>query len=292
MRRKIFICFFVVLLMTTLVAPAFASSVDRGDGSGSDSPAIPIDYIEFLDGSYSGAIADWPNNFGKDAIDVSCVYDFVAFRCYRSNTGSSAGQFSTSVYSGDASSVRLFCSDIFLAPSLVFELNDDSEGNVVFETVTITGSYVLPYESGDAYALSHTSFSKSFSVNSSEVDLFALLKEAGNTGDILPNDDLWLQDVSITISFSFLDSLVARYFNVVASNSRFDNDFEDWFIAYRFASTGDVVVDSELPGMFDWLLDSINAFLDFEIAPDLSLNKLFFIVLVIIVLVAFIKILS
>lgn len=292
MRRKIFICFFVVLLMTTLVVPAFASSNGGTTGLPSDIPAVPIDYFELLNGSFKGDIVDWPNNYGRNASDVVCIYPSVNFRCYRTATASNAGLFSTVVYPGDASSARLFCSNIYLANSLTFELNDDGFEHVRFGTVSITGSYHLPYKSGDSYALSSTSFSMSFNVNARSVDLFALIKEAGYTGDVLPNGVLWIQDLSIVFDFVFDDPSADHFFNVVVSNSSWSNPSEHWFSAYRFTSTSPPVADTNQPGMFDWLLDSVNSFLNFEIAPNFSLNKIFFIVLVIGVLLWFITLVS
>lgn len=291
MRRKIFICFFVVLLMTTLVVPAFASSNEGSSFLPSDIPAVPIDYIELLNGEFKGDIIDWPNNFGRNASDVVCTYPSISFRCYRDYTTTNAGIFSTLVYPGDASSVRLFCSNIFLSDSLTFELSDDDFEHICFGSISITGSYHLPYKSGDAYALSSTSFSKTFNINGRFADLFSLIKAAAQCGDILPNDVLWLQNVVITFDFLFDDSDADHFFNVVVSNGRWDNPYVNWFNAYRFTSAAPPVADSDMPGLFDWLLESVNAFLNFEIAPDFSLNKIFFIILVIGVLLWFITLL-
>lgn len=295
MRRKIFICFFVVLLMTTMVVPAFASSDAAMSYTSSDSPAIPIDYIELLDGTHMGAIADWPNNFGKGTSQtgVFCSYPFAEFVCYRSKVASSGGIFDTNVYTGDTSAVRLFCSNIFLVDSVFFELNDYDLENVTFSNVSVSGSYHLPYKDNKGgYAISSTSFSENYTLNSDRVDIIALLKQAAHTGDVLPNGCLWFQDVTITFSFFYDDPDLPRCFNVSVSNSKFFNGVEYWFNAYKLKYTVSSTPAPELPSMFDWLLDSVNAFLNFEIAPNFTLNKLFFIVLVIGVLLWFIALLT
>jgi hypothetical protein len=277
--------------MTTLVVPAFASS-SGGELSGRDLPGVPIDYMELLNGSYAGSVADWPNNYGKWGDSVDCTYPFAGFICSRLRQDSLKGNFSTQVYPhASCSKVRLFSSNIYLMPACSFKLHDDGYQNVVFTDVTITGNYVLPYPSNGSYALSHTSFSKSFSFNTREIDLVSCIKSAAQTGDILPNDILWIQDLSITFSFYF-DQPDAPYFTVDVGNCWFANLQERWFSSYKFTPSNSPDEETVQFNLFDWLLDSVNAFLDFEIAPNFSLNKLFFITLVVGVLLWFIRLMG
>ena len=118
MRRKIFICFFVVLLMTTMVVPAFASST--GGSADVVSSGVIIDYVKVNSGPSSGSVVEWPNNYyasggnsstvNTDALSAICEY---------------SGTFDTTIYPGSARSLGLFISDMFWTEDLHFSVDDD-----------------------------------------------------------------------------------------------------------------------------------------------------------------------
>lgn len=288
MPRKIFICFFVVLLMTTMVVPAFASSPAGDTTAKVHSPAVVIDYIRYLNGANAGAICDWPNNFSAGGSLTGAIgNDVFNFASYYSD-----GRFFTTIRPFDCSYVRLFCSSYFWAEDQHFII-DCGQSDVVFSSVSISGKFVYFSSVNGQYFMRTESFSNRASVYADTIYVDDLIGAA-------ISDFSWsgpapyLQDVVIEFSFYNSDpNYDPEIRTVIASSSSPSSYFEGWFNYQQLPSSGSggsggVVEDV---GMFDWLLDSVNAFLNFEIAPEFSLNRIFLIVLVIGVLLWFITLL-
>lgn len=284
MLKRVFICFFVVLLLTTMVAPAFATSVTP-PSSNSDKPGVEIDYIKLLNGSSAGAVGDWPNNSGGAAYDyvLGSYSDLFGFEC-RNDSSS----FNTTIYPGSASSVELYCSNLFWSEGTRFTISDDGYDSFVITSVSISGVRNEVFINGDSYNIVPYSFSGTFAVNSHDVDLAYLIRKV--VGDIEAYGDLvFLQDVKISFSFYSTDPdvPVGLYFSV--NRALRNNYFVIWF---RMHALSVEVHNTEVPGLFDWLLDSVNAFLNFELVPGITINRGFYIVVVIGLLVCFFKFFS
>ena len=287
MVRKIFICFFVVLLLTTMVVPAFATS-SGGSGFVVD-PAIRIDYVRMENGSTSGSIVDWPNNYSSLFSSSVLVGSSVAsFDCYlRDNIQE------TYFFPASASQITLFCSDIFLLSDSVFSVDDDGLGHVRFSSLTITGLVNQLSSSSGAYDIASTLFSDTFSLaGARSVDIADSMRHAvAGAVSTVDQNDCWLSNVQISLSFFYDDPDASPMIHFSVSQASSDTSFKSWFnssdLTFVFNET---VVN--MPGMFDWLRDSVESFFELEIAPGFSINKLFYVVLVIAVLLAVVKLMT
>lgn len=287
MLKKIFICFFVVFLLTTMVVPAFASS-SGGSGSGYISPGVVISNVKVLNGSHSGSVLDWPNNYAStDGRDVIVDTAELGFEC--SNNGT---EFSTYVYPGSATSLQINIADMFWTPNLSFSIDNDDFYSVVLTSVSVSGTIITchPSSGSGAYLLGAGFFSNTFSVNSTSCSLSKLIRDA--VGDIYNYGDIvFLQNVRITLNFYNDDPDTSSCMVVRVSEAEYSDYFTAWFDSCNLMKT--VIYQSNHPeNIFKWLLDSVNAFLEFELIPGFTLNKIFYIAVVIGVLLWALKALS
>lgn len=283
MRRKIFICFFVLLLMTTMVVPVFATSAGGNTSAAVSRPAVVVDYIRYLDGSDAGAVCDWPNNYSIDGASVyGNIDDIFMFDC--SYTGS---VFSTTFYPGNCTYVSFFCADYFWTDEQHF-LIDDGGSDVVFSNVSITGNFAYMEAVNGRYMMRSKPFSTRVSVYGSEVYVDDLIGQAIADFDFR-GDYAYLQDVTVTVTFYQNDTSVTPRFRTAIGSTSVSNLLNSWI--YYQAIPFQIVEGGTDVNMFDWLLDSVNAFLNLEIAPGFSLNRIFYIVLVVGVLLWFITLL-
>lgn len=287
MVRKIFICFFVVLLLTTMVVPAFATS-SGGPGVYAQ-PAIRIDSVKMLDGSTSGSVIDWPNNyFAASGSSVIVDSSVASFNCLLSNK-----ILETYFYPGSVSKISLRISDVFMMSDTVFSVDDDNLEHVYFTSLSISGYVNQLSSSSGAYEISSSYFSETVNFGSSRsVDIAdAIRRVVAGVNPSVDQYDCWLSNVQVGLSYYYddLDATPMIHFSVSQASS--DVSFKSWFnssdLTFVFNET---VV--EMPGMFDWLRDSVESFFELEIAPGFSLNGLFYIVLVIAVLLAVVKLMT
>lgn len=291
MVRKIFICFFVVLLLTTMVVPAFASSM--GGGGANFYSSFPISSVQFLDGSYAGTRLDWPNNVFKNAGSPTvCTYldgsaQIARFYCFMEDDYIQTA-FSLPL---DCSSVSVYCDSVILTPDSELYLTNDEVDQIDYENVTVSGYFQLVDLSNGEYVSTAQYFSESFSLSGSsmsQVDLVHYLVSA--VGPVFGGNVFALfTDLRFTIDFSntLPDNVPMLLFK--SSWSANSSLIPSWFNSQDLA----VEVDSgEFPGLFDWLLNSVNAFFNLEIFPGIRLNSLFYVVLVIAVLLAVAKLMT
>lgn len=284
MRRKIFICFFVVLLMTTMVVPAFATS-SGGSGSSYISPAVVISNIKLLNGPFAGSVVDWPNNYASsNGIFASGDMGVLGF-----SSGLDGDKFDTTIFPGAASSIQLNIADFFWTEDLYFGVDDDGYESAYITSVSVSGNIITVNKSGGEFATHTGFFSGNFAVNSYGCNLAKAVRDA--VGNIEAYGDLvFLQNVSITIKYYAVDPDAPVRLHFSVSKAKFSDPYISWFNSRHL--TQQVIVQGGGPNnMFQWLLDSVNAFLNFEIVPGLSLNRIFYIVLVIGVLLWFITLL-
>ena len=286
MVRKIFICFFVVLLLTTMVVPAFASS-SGGPGVYAQ-PAIRIDSVKMLNGSTSGSVVDWPNNYyaayGESVLVSSSV---ASFDCAINNQ-----ILDTTLFPGSVTSISLRCSDVFMSEDVVFAVDDDGYDVTRFTSVTISGYVNLLSSTDGSYVISPTYFTQTFNLGASRsVDLAEAISQAvAGSVSSASQYNPWISDLQVVIKY-YRDTDDAARLHFSVSQASSDTSFKSWFnssdLTFVFNET---VVD--MPGMFDWLLDSVQSFFELEIAPGLSINMLFYVVLVIAVLLAVVKLMT
>jgi hypothetical protein len=286
MLKRIVVLCCIVLLLVSMAVPAFASTAG---GVGYIRPAVEIDSITLLNGDYSGSVLDWPNNYASaSSTFLSGLNDVFG---YQSQFVGDA--FETVLYLGSAFSFKLSCGDYFWSQDTVFMLQDAFDEIFRISSVTISGKRMNVEAGSSSYSLAAYSFTNTFSVNSRSVDFNDLIRKA--IGNIEAFGSLvYIQDLEITVNIVLDDGLssgtnIGLYFTV--SQAKYPNYFRQWFNLHPFSFN--FIVEEVQPGnMFDWLLSSVDAFLDFEIAPDFSFNELFWIVLVIGVILWFIKIIS
>lgn len=102
-----------------------------------------------------------------------------------------------------------------------------------------------------------------------------------NFGDEFP---ALLSNVSIEVHYLGSELSSTTIFTVFATSDS-EGNYASWVQTQDLQCTVN-------KGWFDWLLDSINSFMNFEIAPDFSLNELFWIVMVIAIILWFVKLIS
>lgn len=300
MVRKILCCIVVLALISFSVVPAFATS--SSGGSTVVSPDLSIDYIKLANGPNAGAIVDWPNNWSASSPShnyISGSNDFFGYSILNhpgSQSSSSGFSFETTLYVGQASSIQLFCSDVFFyqSPSSVdldFRLDDDGYDSFRISTVSIKGDFCyVNNSSSGVYLISSTPFTLTTSVNSSFVQFGSIFRDA--IRDLSDGGNVWLKDVTISISYYSTDPNTALGLHFTcAGNSRTVsyNPFSAWF--HSRSLSFERVEFSEV-GLFDWLVNSVNALFNIEIAPNLTLNALFYVVLVALIFIAVIKLIS
>ena len=287
MHKKVLVWLLVILLLCGLAVPAFATSPGGNTTDSVNHPAVVIDYLRFNNGEHAGAVLDWPNNYsvGGQSLygNIDGVFTFDAFY-----TGSA---FRTTVYTGNCDYFTLFCSEYFWSDSQHFAI--DSYGSLTFNTVTISGEVCYIQPAAGQYYLESQSFSMRSSIYSSEVYLDDLIGEAiSDYTNLYSGSYAFLQNVTISLSFNYSSSEFARFRTVIPLGPKPSAYREFWFssqkLTYSLSDSGAV---SNSFNMFDWLVDSANAFLELEIAPGFSINMIFYIVLVIGVLFWFIKLL-
>jgi hypothetical protein len=285
MVRKILCCFVILALLSFCVVPAFASSFGTGAYL---LPGIEIDNIAFPNGS----VIDWPNNFGTATQAFSVSTPYASFVCNRS-----ASSLNTEVYFRNFSSFTIKLSDMFVNKDSRLILNDGGTGNIKFTRITFSGQYNLPRtdHTSNLYVIHSSNFSGGGSLdNVSEVDildhLFYEINGQHRTPEfIYPMGCFWWQNVSVTIDFEVVDMQDDFFVNFDCSTSDMSQPFIRWFNGYDFVSGTKVYETVSFPGMFDWIVSSVNSFLTLEIAPGLTLNILFYVVIVLGLLVVFFK---
>jgi hypothetical protein len=270
-----------------MVVPAFATS--SGGPGVYTQPAIRIDSVKMLNGSTSGSVIDWPNNFyaayGSSVVVSSSV---ASFNCLLSDN-----ILETYFYPGSVSKISLRLSDVFLLSDTVFSVDDDNLEHVRFSSLSISGYVNQLSSSSGAYEISSAYFSETVNLGGSRsVDIADAIRHVvAGVNPSVDQYDCWLSIVQVVLSYFYddLDATPMIHFSVSQSSS--DTSFKSWFnssdLSFVFNET---VV--EMPGMFDWLRDSIESFFELEIAPGFSLNGLFYIVLVIAVLLAVVKLMT
>lgn len=174
MRRKIFICFFVVLLMTTLVVPAFATT-SGGSGSSYISPAVVISNVKLLNGSYSGSVVDWPNNYASTdgQFVVGSYGNLCAFE-----SGINGDYFDTTIFPGSASSIQLNIADLFWTEDLRFSVDDDGYESAFITSVSVSGNIITVNEASGEFCTYTSYFSSNIAVNTYSCNLANAVRTA------------------------------------------------------------------------------------------------------------------
>lgn len=168
---------------------------------------------------------------------------------------------------------------------------------IVVSKAKLSGLYnVLKTDSGanSRYVVE----AKSFNIDVSAVNGMLYIGQALAdyfTDNLEKHTYVFLENIQFDIQFYRTDVSTTKFeFDIPTDGSNFPNDhinFGTWLLQY------DTSVDITYvePSYFDvthWLSASVGSFLDFEIAPGFSLDKLFYIVLIIGVLIVFFKVFS
>lgn len=296
MRRKIFICFFVVFLMTTLVVPAFASSPSSAGGS-TYFAVFDFDYIDFTTAT-DAIYFDWPHNTGQvnTSSDYSSDYltffessdDAFKFACYSQNTN-----FITDIYCYDARNALLYSDDlVFSADQAEFLRLDFNIGGYRAENIKISGFCCYVEEINGQYTLVRQPFSLTLDGQYLSLPLKTVLEKCSlrSNGSLYYFQDFQMQfDLTRLVddpdNENYLPSSYYFRVTVPAVGARYEVD--NWFAYLDLTHT---TVQYSDVNFFDWLLDSVNAFLNFELFPGFSINRLMQVILIIGLLFWFLKV--
>lgn len=300
MPKRILILFCVALLLGLMVVPAFAITTSTPPSTGVASAGIKFDTISYNAAQPSGhvddqikGIASWPfNEAGRNVgaevnmfVPESTYFPFIA--CVEPASNCVSGWFGLK-FSGyfELSARQMFFSD--RSTLTIGGYGDDGPSGfskviVSYEVLTLeqgtAGMMYVPTSKSIYYDSSSDGF-----VLPSQLDIGDLITRAYafSTGEVFSGDPGLLSNVSIKVYYADRAGGSGACFSVYATSQN-EGSFFSW------AEEQNLIMATDKT-WYDWLLESVSAFLDFEIAPGFSFNKLFWVVLVIIVIFAFAKI--
>lgn len=298
MVRKIFICFFVVLLLTTMVVPAFAVSAGL-DGFGVWA-SFPISEVYIQDGQFDGSTFTWPSNYCSDNskfvitdfTSSASQSPFASVQTYYTNYNNEPLIESTITLPADCNKFSFYLDAKFntVVGSAIFSLPVDS---ALISNIRIQGFYYEPVLDGDTYELEYTQFVREWSFTYDQeftsFDLGTYLRSAvdkgGSAGEFCYANcfiEITLHDIYVP---GGIECFV--YADVAEDDPYGEPYFVQWFNYLKLQHTSTTIAPS---GFFDWLLNAVNAFLDFHILPGFSMNSIFYVVFVIAIVLAVVKI--
>ena len=291
MVRKIFICFFVVLLLTTMVVPALASSMSGGGANLYSS--FPIDSIQLRDGIYGGTRLDWPNNvFKNSGYPATCTYmdgseSLARFYCFYEDLW-----LQTAVTLPlDCTSVAIYCDSLVFSPDSALFLANDEFNQIQYDTLSVSGYYQLIDISNGQYVTDPQYFSESYTLSGASMAQVDLVNYLSSTVGPIFSGNVLVLFTGLTFGVRYTNTLpdTVPMLLFISGTTADSTLLPSWFNSQSLA----VEVESvEMPGMFDWLLNSVDAFFNLQILPGIKLNSLFYVVLVIAVLLAVVKIMT
>ena len=247
--------------MGTMLIPALAAEPRVRGNIGYSS--IQFDYV---DSGYN--VYPWPSNvfvIGSrsqvDDFEISSDASFVDTEFYLGSTDLTFGS-----------------SNFLLSPSseCVFSSPYD---NVYFSSIEVTGNVVNWNRDSinQRYIAETTPFSMNVSFDSaSEVDLGSMLRN--KFASLLVGGNVYLQDLEVRLLFRS-DTTDLPIIRCRSSVVPVQPRYSSWVNAQN---TGYQIVYSDASAFnFDWLLNSVNSVLEVQITPDLTLNSLYKIVLIV-----------
>lgn len=304
MLKKISVCFFVVLLLAFMVVPAFA--VSAGSDGSPIYAAFPISEVHIQDGEHKGSTFAWPANYCNDSgrfvitdfTSSASSVPFASVQTYYTNYENDKPLITSLVtIPGDCHRFSFRLDEIFNITGGSAEFILPANLCTYITEIRIQGFYYEPVVKGDSYDFQYTQFARTWNVDPSiELESFQLgsyLRSAsdnpGNAGGFCYSNcfiEVTLTDVYIPsgIEFFICADVVADDHSPYA-----EPYFIQWF---NYLSLDYQSIVSIPGGMFQWLLDSVNAFFNIQILPGFSINSIFYVVVVISVLLAVIKIMT
>lgn len=268
--RKVFPVLAAVFVLALCVVPVMATS-GVGPHERMLQSTVPIKAVGFSDDT----IVDWPNNSfslgGRIATVTAFDGKFVA-NCYGSED-----YIETDFRYTGANSFRFYLADFFLASDDSFRISAALESNIVFTGIRIAGNLMTVRSSSDFFVLDSQYFqASSENIETYGVDLFSYLRKALDSYEGYNADSLnFLSSVVIDVNFYVESSDTPSDFINVQISQGVPVSYQTWFDSQRLASK------IQAPGMFLWLRQSLDEFLDFEIYPGVSFNRVFYIVFII-----------
>lgn len=310
MRKRLLSIFGVCLVLCSLVSLFVipVGAISNGTGLFCYAP-IRFDTIGT---SQSDTLHSWVFNnsqVGTSSAKFSFDNGWISGNasCYESNLCYYlSGSFSypdSAASVGVSSVITLSCdTDQFVSRSLLdtYEIAVGSSMDLV--SVRIYGSaYYVSSSSGvgsnsETYSLLWDSFDRVFyEVNDGDgvarIGSWLLDCLDGLSHDV---GDSWffLNSVNVDITFTRSDVVTPSFLVMSRLTPNYSGTSGlQWF--YRQGLTKSVVDNNfDNQDLYSWLVNSIDAFFNFELAPGLSFNKIFYIILVIGVLIWFIKLFS
>lgn len=294
MVRKFLCCVVILAIMSFSVVPAFASSSGSGYKIYCD---LPITELIINDGAKAGSVLDWPRSAAYDSsvvitdfTDTSSSVPFCSIHSFKTaNVDNQGSEFNNSIYlPTDVTSFSLFIENYFFDGTGTLTLPVDLETS--FSYISVSGVYNYVVEDDGLYSITSPVFSQTWNFTPQQdildLDLHTFIRTAaGFSGSTTP------YYVTCTVEVGFwpvaTDSLPVFYRGSYGLSSELTTDYRDWFNSQQLVHSSTTIVED---GLFDWLLNSVNALFNIQIAPGITLNTMFVVTLVIVVLLAVIKI--
>ena len=171
---------------------------------------------------------------------------------------------------------KLLLSDFYLSGDDSFKLFAAYESNIVFTSLKISGNLLTVRSSSDLFLMDSQYFDSFVEIEAYSIDVFSYLRNlldsyAGYNADSLT----FLSSVVVDVSFYVESAADPNGFVTVEVSQGVPENYRTWFDSQRLASK------VKAPGMFDWLRDSVSSFLDFEVYPGVSFNRVFYLIFII-----------
>lgn len=294
MVRKILCCIVILALMSFFVLPAFASSSGSGYKIYCD---LPITELIINDGIKAGSVIDWPRSAAYDGsvvitdfTDTSSSVPFCSIHSFKTpNLDNEGSEFNNSIYlPTDVTSFSLYIENYFFDGRGILTLPVDL--GTSFSYISVSGVYSYVDEDDSLYTIVSPVFSQNWTFTTQQdildLDLHSYIRTAaGFSGSTTP------YYLTCTVEVGFYpvssNSIPVFYHGSYGLGSELSSDYRNWFDNQQLVHSSTTIVEG---GLFDWLLDSVNALFNIQIAPGITLNTMFVVTLVIVVLLAVIKI--
>lgn len=295
--RKLLVILITVFLLVLCVVPVAAAEETDSDypNAGSkfafadyERSGFPIDYVILNDGSFAGDIVQWPFNFlnpgqvshfdfGSSVMWGSCNSDLI----------------SANAVFADSRSISFYTNNLFFSKDRAFSLSSE-HGNLRFTQVTITGRVQIPQvNSYGEYSLKDFEFEHTRDMVSGGVlslDIAGIVRSCiesvvAESLIELPNSYSYipLRNIIITVDFYNDDPSIdpCLLFDFPVTSTPGVDWLDLWLGSWELKAPTEVSSEISNFDFVSWLTDSIGAFFDFQIAPGLSLDNLFWVALVV-----------
>lgn len=286
--RKFVILFCTLLLLCSLALPAFASTSGGNVGNTIYQSGAPIDYITFVSGPQAGSVYDWAFNSAREGAQPIFSFGSTPFSSGASyRDGKISGTFAAT------GTFDLFTNNLIVTQNYNMILSNYYDDDPIsFLEISVSGKCV--YIQGDTDSKNYDMVEKPFSriytnFVGGSVDIGQLVRDQvaftnGTTSVGL--SPTMVSDLTIRVKYNVEAGYTGNVLIDIEVSTR------DRSVLYQqWLDSLDLKAYVYSPGSFDvsdWLEAAVGGFLEFELFPGFSINKIFWLVLVIGIMLWFI----